>query len=105
MPHVMLSAKGITHLPKLISKRSMFWPFLEDFLCLILPKIQGESVGSIDLSGEVMLQVPQVFFNTLNPFMHLEMQFKQQKIAISSKFVSLVFVKKSQNIEKLDDTN
>jgi hypothetical protein len=31
------------------------------------------------------------FFNTLNPFVHLKMQFKKQKIVISFKFISPIF--------------
>jgi hypothetical protein len=45
--------------------------------------------------------VPQGFFSTLNPFMHSKMQFKQQKIAILSKFTSPDSDQKTQKIERL----
>jgi hypothetical protein len=45
--------------------------------------------------------VPQGFFNTLNPFMHSEMQFKQHKITILFKFISPNFGQKTQKVEHL----
>jgi len=39
----------------------------------------------------------------LNPFMHSEMQFRQQKIAILSRFTSPDSGQKGQNIERLDN--
>jgi hypothetical protein len=47
--------------------------------------------------------VPQGFFNTLNPFMHSEMQFKQHKIVILCRFMSSDSDEKDQNIEQLDN--
>jgi hypothetical protein len=46
-----------------------------------------------------IIGVPEGFFNALNPFMHSEMQFEQQKNVISSKFLSSDSNEKGQNIE------
>jgi len=48
--------------------------------------------------------VPQGFFRTLNPFMHSEIQFKQQKIAILSKFTLADSSQKTQKAKRLTNT-
>jgi hypothetical protein len=48
--------------------------------------------------------VPQGFFSMLNPFLHLEMDFKQQKIVISCKFISPDSGEKKKHfVEQLDN--
>jgi hypothetical protein len=47
------------------------------------------------------LNFKHILFNMLNPFMHLEMQFKQQKIVILSRFTTPNAGQKNQKVELL----
>jgi hypothetical protein len=62
--------------------------FLDDIFQGYLSKILLKIVRSAYLSDYFcIIQVPQEFFSMLNPFLHSEMDFKQQKIVISCKFI------------------
>jgi len=65
-----------------------------------LPEIRWEIVRSVDLSDYFcIIRVPQGFFS-----MHSEMDFKQQKIVISCKFISPDSGEKSYFVKQLDNT-
>jgi hypothetical protein len=55
----------------------------DDFFRGHLPEIRREIVRFVDLSDYFcIIRVPQGFFSMLNPFLHSEMDFEQQKIVI-----------------------
>jgi len=65
--------------------------------------MRREIVRSADSSDYFFItQVHYGFFGMLNPFLHLEMDFKQQKIMNLCKFISLDSDEKNHFVEQIE---
>jgi hypothetical protein len=74
----------------------------DDFFSGIFAEIRREIVGFVDLSDYFcIIRVPWEFFSMLNPFLHSEMDFEQQKIVIRVNLYRLDSDEKNHFVEQL----
>jgi hypothetical protein len=67
-----------------------------DFFREYLPEIRREIIGFVDLSDYFcIIRVPWEFFSLLNPFLHSEMDFEQQKTVIHVNLYRRILAKKA----------